>query len=1161
MADLRISELAALAGANLAAGDLLAIADASASETKKITVTDLVGNATTLIADATIPGAKILFNTGQIGGTAITAGTLGTAQLTDDAVTAAKLANESTVDLVTTLPASGAFVGQLALDTDDSKVYCWNGTSWVSFKAAGSINTVIGDSAGLVNLTVATSGDQVTITTSLDNTGAAAQFLAGPTADAGAVSYRAIAGADLPTATTSAKGGVIVNGNGLAMSGDTITIDNSVTAETSIHHIVQYDANGLITAGRAIIGADVPLATASVVGVSRPGSGLNIDGSGTLNHANSITGGTGTKVTFDTEGHIVSDEALVDTDIPNLPASKITSGTFDAARLGSKTVSGAKIADYTVSLFGEAQPTAEHIGQFFFNPLTRDLFLWDGNVYQPVGISAGEIILAGTYNANTNLLDSVTAEGAAAGFISGSALPAAATENSRYYVVVSQSGTGTAPAPTVSLEPPDILLSNGSSYILIETSETITAQTASNVSFSATGNIASTNVQGAIVELDNEKVSKAGDTMTGNLLLDDANLVFEGATANDFETTLTVVDPTADRTITLPNASGTVLLSGAGGIVNADISASAEIAVSKLADGDARQLLQTDAAGTGVEWASNIDIPGTLDVTGAATFDSSVAVTGALTKSGSNVVTVGDTGTVTSTMILNGTIVDADINASAAIAKTKISGTAITAADTGTVTSTMIADGTIVDGDINAAASISASKIEAATTTNAGVVQLTDSTSSTSTTTAATPNSVKSAYDLANAAFPANGGAITGDVTLNAQVDLRFADSDSSNWVAFQAPATIASNVTWTLPAADGTSGQVLSTDGAGALSWATAAGGGGDKIEEGNTSAEVIDTGSDGRFVVTTEGTERLRCDSSGRLLVGTSSTLAVGSESHILQTETTGHSVSHTRHGGTLGAAGPVFSFARSRGTTAGSVTAVVDGDNLGYIMFHGANGTDFSNRAAWIACEVDGTPFSGGDTTDLPGRLVFSTTADGASSPVERMRIDNVGSVFTYNASGNSFEVGNGQGAGTTNALLVGRYSSTATANGTNSILVWTNGNIQNTNNSYGAISDIKLKENIVDASSQWDDLKALQVRNYNFKEGQTHTQIGLVAQEVELVSPGLVSESPDRDEEGNDLGATTKSVNYSVLYMKAVKALQEAMERIETLEAKVAALEGV
>lgn len=61
-----------------------------------------------------------------------------------------------------------------------------------------------------------------------------------------------------------------------------------------------------------------------------------------------------------------------------------------------------------------------------------------------------------------------------------------------------------------------------------------------------------------------------------------------------------------------------------------------------------------------------------------------------------------------------------------------------------------------------------------------------------------------------------------GNVTLNGQGDLRFADSDSSNWVAFQAPATIASNITWTLPNADGTSGQSLTTNGSGALSWST---------------------------------------------------------------------------------------------------------------------------------------------------------------------------------------------------------------------------------------------------------------------------------------------------------------------------------------------------
>jgi hypothetical protein len=142
-----------------------------------------------------------------------------------------------------------------------------------------------------------------------------------------------------------------------------------------------------------------------------------------------------------------------------------------------------------------------------------------------------------------------------------------------------------------------------------------------------------------------------------------------------------------------------------------------------------------------------------------------------------------------------------------------------------------------------------------------------------------------------------------------------------------------------------------------------------------------------------------------------------------------------------------------------------------------------------------------------------------------------------------------------AGTAETLFRGSHTATNVLNGTDCIFIRANGNVENTNNSYGAISDIKLKENIVDASPQWDDLKALQVRNYNFKEGQTHTQIGLVAQEVELVSPGLVSESPDRDEEGNDLGTVTKSVNYSVLYMKAVKALQEAMERIETLEQRL------
>ena len=126
---------------------------------------------------------------------------------------------------------------------------------------------------------------------------------------------------------------------------------------------------------------------------------------------------------------------------------------------------------------------------------------------------------------------------------------------------------------------------------------------------------------------------------------------------------------------------------------------------------------------------------------------------------------------------------------------------------------------------------------------------------------------------------------------------------------------------------------------------------------------------------------------------------------------------------------------------------------------------------------------------------------------------------------------------------------------------SFVVRQNGNVESRNNSFGSISDVKLKENIVDANSQWNDLKAVKVRNFNFKENPSIKMLGVVAQEIETVSAGLVTDVPDVDPTTNeDLGTVTKTVKYSILYMKAIKALQEAMARIETLEAKVATLEG-
>ena len=141
-------------------------------------------------------------------------------------------------------------------------------------------------------------------------------------------------------------------------------------------------------------------------------------------------------------------------------------------------------------------------------------------------------------------------------------------------------------------------------------------------------------------ERQNRAVDSTGGAMGGDLQMNNANIVFEGSNTTDgFTTTLTVANPSnPSKTITFPDTTGTVVTTGDTGtvtsamianstIVDADISGSAEIAVSKLADGNARQVLQTAADGTTVEFTDNVDLPGTLDVTGAATFDSTVTAT------------------------------------------------------------------------------------------------------------------------------------------------------------------------------------------------------------------------------------------------------------------------------------------------------------------------------------------------------------------------------------------------------------------------------------------------------------------------------------------------------------------------------------------------------
>jgi len=130
-------------------------------------------------------------------------------------------------------------------------------------------------------------------------------------------------------------------------------------------------------------------------------------------------------------------------------------------------------------------------------------------------------------------------------------------------------------------------------------------------------------------------------------------------------------------------------------------------------------------------------------------------------------------------------------------------------------------------------------------------------------------------------------------------------------------------------------------------------------------------------------------------------------------------------------------------------------------------------------------------------------------------------------------------------------------------TNNIFILGNGNVQNTNNSYGPISDIKVKENIKDATPKLEKLMQVRVVNYNLKGElgyETHTQIGVIAQELEQVFPGLVHETADKDMEGNDLGTTTKGVKMSVFVPMLIKAIQEMKSIIDDQATRIAVLEA-
>jgi cytoskeletal protein CcmA (bactofilin family) len=294
-----------------------------------------------------------------------------------------------------------------------------------------------------------------------------------------------------------------------------------------------------------------------------------------------------------------------------------------------------------------------------------------------------------------------------------------------------------------------------------------------------------------------------------------------------------------------------------------------------------------------------------------------------------------------------------------------------------------------------------------------------------------------------------------------------------------------------------------------------------------------------------------------------------------------------------------GPVLKFYRNSASPA-------DNDLIGQLLFHGEDGAgndqQYANIQSIITNNAHGNESSSLNISTIKGGSVEQSVKFGATETVFNessldldFRVESDGNANMFFVNAGTGRVGimtndpqarldvHDSGGSSNNqlceihsdsstfstqmlSLLAERNTTNSTFNviryrntgaSANRFFVRDSGNVENTNNSYGAVSDESLKKNITDAASQWDDIKALTVRKFHFNEQADDDPklLGLVAQEVEKISAGLVSTAYDEEEEKD-----IKSVKYSVLYMKAVKALQEAMTRIETLEAKVTALEA-
>ena len=441
MADKKISELTALTGA-LNVADALPISDDSASATKKISPKALLEQGFVLLDPGSIPADKIASS--------------GPVEVPDGSISAIKLSDNSSGVVSAVLPV-GQRVGQVGVDTTMSKFYVWDGSKWESVKAAGSINDITFASSGSpIAITGTQTDDTVAVSYGLTDTTGAGEFLAGPAGTGGGVSQRRIIGSDLPAATSTEKGAVIVDGQGLKIDAGVIGLDNTVSDTTDLH-IVSYSEKGLVTGGRAITGPDLPPATNTQQGAVLPGNGLYVDPFGSLSINNTITPGTYPKISFNSEGLVTLGESLTADDIPSIPGDKITGDTLDGLAIQDRSIPEIKLSDYSTCLIQEGNPVGDYkLGQLWFIPSLGQLRVYQrgaaGDIWSPVGFGAlqqNNLRWAGTVNADTGTITTLTDIGISEGLVAGTAVPTPTDELSGVYFVVDTAGSGIA-IPNVS---------------------------------------------------------------------------------------------------------------------------------------------------------------------------------------------------------------------------------------------------------------------------------------------------------------------------------------------------------------------------------------------------------------------------------------------------------------------------------------------------------------------------------------------------------------------------------------------------------------------------------------------------------------------------------------------------------------------------------------